>query len=61
MKQKRAIQTKLELEMPSARIYDAAVVSRSDIVINHALDVIEKWVDRYIVTPLLGRVQAAAA
>jgi len=61
MKQKRAIQTKLELDMPSARVYDTAVLSRSDIVINHALDVIEKWVDRYVVTPLCGRVRAAAA
>jgi hypothetical protein len=44
-----------------ARVYDPGVFSPSEIVINRALDVLEAWVDRYVVTPLLGPDRSAAA
>jgi hypothetical protein len=47
--------------MPSlTRVYDPAVFSPSEIAINRALDLVEAWVDRYLVTPLLGPDGSAA-
>jgi hypothetical protein len=61
MKPKRLVQAKAEIKLPSMRVYDPTILSPSDIVINRALDVVEVWIDRYLVTPLLGSNQSAAA
>jgi len=61
MKPKGLVQAKAEIKLPSVRVYDPTILSPSDIVINRALDVVEAWIDRYLVTPLLGSNQSAAA
>jgi hypothetical protein len=58
LKQKRAVETKIEAP-PTTRVYDPAVFSTSEIAINCALDLVEAWVDRYVVTPFLGRAGSA--
>jgi hypothetical protein len=60
MKQQRALETNVAMKMRVERLYDPAVFSASEIIINRALDVLEVWFDRYMVTPLLGRDQSAA-
>ena len=61
MKRQRAIETGAEVEVRLVRTYDPAVFSASEIMINRALDVLEAWLDRYVVTPLLGADRSAVA
>ena len=39
--------------------FDGLELSRIDVAINHWIDIAEPWLDRYIVTPLLGPNQSA--
>jgi hypothetical protein len=59
LKQKPAVDTKVEASSRT-RIYDPALFSPSEIAVNRALDLVEGWVDRYLVTPVLGPNRSAA-
>jgi len=61
MKQPRTVKSSPPAAKQPARAYDPGVFSPSEIVINRALDVLQGWVDRYVVTPLLGPDRSAAA
>lgn len=42
-----------------AESFRAVKLSRTEVAINHWIDIAEAWIDRYIVTPLLGPNQSA--
>ncbi len=39
--------------------FQTVELSRTEVAINHWIDIAEAWIDRYIVTPLLGPNQSA--
>ena len=50
---------KTESADDAAGSFDVVQLSRIDVAINHWMDIAEPWLDRYIVTPVLGPNQSA--